>query len=148
MNHGGDWSLLPFRAYIFFYSFCYILLRQTKQRDDFSIRGELTTPPPIRRLPIRRLWVFAFVWHLDADHFAKRAVRIAKKHIASFRLDFFCSFVKSHGTAKDFTARKASCLLKILHILRKIKRHADIKPHWRVQYSHLWESVVVVGGAP
>jgi hypothetical protein len=27
-------------------------------------------------------------------------------------------------------------LLKVLHILCKIKRHTDIKPHWGVQYSH------------
>ena len=85
---------------------------------------------------------------LDTDHFAQRTVRIAKNHIASCRLGFFCSFVKSHSTAEDFTARKASCLLKVLHILCKIKRHSYIKPRWGVQYSHflLWGSVS--GGAP
>jgi hypothetical protein len=83
---------------------------------------------------------------LDTDHFAQRTVRIAENHIAPCRLGFFCSFVKSHSTAEDFTARKASCLFKVLHILCKIERHADIKPHRRVQYSHFLLRAVVGGG--
>ena len=78
---------------------------------------------------------------LEPNYFSECPIWIAEKYAATFFLGFFGTFVKSHSSPEDLTPRESSLLLYFLHVSRKIWRHANIKPHWAINYSHCPERV-------